>query len=261
MNSHATKLPAVFLGHGTPIYVIEPCHYTDAWVKLGESLPRPKAILMISAHWLTRKTCVTAMEQPQTIHDFGGFSRALFEQQYPAPGSPELARLVQEMMAPTPVILEEHEWGFDHGTWATLKYLYPKADIPVVQLSLDATLTGAQHYELAKKLRPLREQGILIVASGNVVHNLMLLNRSDKKGEDWAHRFNDYFKKHLLDNNHEPLLNPLTMGPEAKLSIPTPEHYWPALYILAQQEAGEEVRIVSDGIDTGSVSMLSFTTG
>lgn len=261
MNQPVTKLPAVFLGHGTPMYAIEPCHYTDAWVKLGKSLPRPKAILMISAHWLTRQTWVTAMEKPQTIHDFGGFPAELFAQQYPAPGSPNLAKLVQEVMAPTPVILEEHEWGLDHGAWAVLKYMYPEADIPVVQLSLDATLTDEQHYELAKKLRPLREQGILIVASGNVVHNLMLMNRSGGKGSDWAHRFNDYFKEHLLDNHHQPLIHPLDMGVDAKMSIPTPEHYWPALYILAQQEEGDAVEIVSDGIDMGSISMLSFTVG
>ena len=157
-----------------------------------------------------------------------------------------MAKLVQEVMAPTPVILEEHEWGLDHGAWAVLKYMYPEADIPVVQLSLDATLTDEQHYELAKKLRPLREQGILIVASGNVVHNLMLMNRSGGKGSDWAHRFNDYFKEHLLDNHHQPLIHPLDMGVDAKMSIPTPEHYWPALYILAQQEEGDAVEIAFD---------------
>ena len=255
------KLPAVFLGHGTPLYAIEPNHFTDAWSRFGRSIPKPRAVLMISAHWLTRGTWLTAMEQPQTIHDFGGFSQALFDQEYSAPGSPWLANLVKDVLAPVPVVLEEYEWGFDHGAWAVMKYVYPDADVPMIQLSLDARLSGAQHYELAKRLRTLREQGVLIVASGNVIHNLRVMNRGEHPGYDWAHRFNDFFKEKLLAQQHEPLFDPTIGSPDAQLSIPTPEHYWPALYILAQQEVGDEVKILSDGIDTASVSMLSFQLG
>ena len=252
-------MPVAFFGHGSPMYAIEPNRYTQAWSDFAASIPRPKAVLMISAHWVTRQVWVTAMDRPQTIHDFGGFPQALFEEVYPAPGSPDLAAQVRDLLLPTSVILEEQEWGLDHGAWAILKYMYPKADVPVVQLSLDARLSMREHYQLAKRLSGLREQGVLILGSGNVVHNLRTVDFSSSHEFPWAHRFNDYFKKYLLANRHDPLIDALDIGEDARLSIPTPEHYWPALYILGLQQEHEHVKIITDGIDLASISMLSFS--
>jgi 4,5-DOPA dioxygenase extradiol len=238
---------------------IEPNSYAKDWEALGRRLPRPRAVLMVSAHWMTRGTSVTAMSQPETIHDFGGFPRALFEVQYPAPGSPLLAQQVKDLLAPIPVHLEEFEWGLDHGSWAVLKFLFPNADVPIIQLSLDSGLTALQHYELAQKLKFLREDGVLIMASGNVVHNLRAVDFSSRVEYPWAIRFNEFFKEKLLGYQFNELIEPVHS--DAKISIPTPEHYWPALYILAQLEGREEIQIITDGIDIGSISMLSFQIG
>lgn len=256
-------MPALFLGHGSPMYAIEPNRYTEAWGKLGQEIKKPKAILVISAHWLTRGVWVTAMTKPPTIHDFGGFPQALFEQQYPAPGSPELAKRIQDLLAPvTNVTLEESEWGLDHGAWSLLKYLYPQADIPVVQMSLDATLTDQGHYELAKLLAPLRAEDVLILASGNVVHNLRTVDwRSDAPALPWATEFNDYFLEQLNARNDANLINWRDAEHGAKMSIPSPDHYWPILYTLGVTEKNEVSKIITNGIELGSISMLGFSIG
>jgi 4,5-DOPA dioxygenase extradiol len=257
MTSH--RQPAVFAGHGSPMYAIEPNRYTAAWSALGKSLKRPDAILVISAHWVTRGVWVTAMPKPKTIHDFGGFPQALFDIQYPAPGSPALADRVKELLN-VPVVLEENEWGIDHGAWSILKYMYPNADVPVVQLSLDGSLSAAEHYTLAKQLKPLRDENILILGSGNVVHNLRTIRWGDgSQPYPWAQEFNQFFVSEMKANHHETLIHWEKFGESAHLSIPTPEHYWPALYILALQEEGAQPNVLVDGMEMGSISMLSFS--
>lgn len=257
MTSH--RQPAVFAGHGSPMYAIEPNRFTAAWSALGKTFKRPDAILAISAHWVTRGVWVTAMSKPKTIHDFGGFPQALFDIQYPAPGSPALADRVQELLN-VPVVLEENEWGIDHGAWSVLKYLYPEADVPVVQLSLDGSKSAREHYGLAKQLRPLRDENILILSSGNVVHNLRTIHwQEDAQPYPWAKDFNDFFVSEIRANHHESLIDWERYGDAAHMSIPTPEHYWPALYTLALQEEGEQVKIYTDGIEMSSISMLGFS--
>lgn len=254
-------MPAVFIGHGNPMYAIKPNRYAQAWQKLSDQLPKPKAILVISAHWLTSQTWVTAMTEPATIHDFSGFPEALFSINYRAPGSPLLAHQVADLLSPTEVILEEFEWGLDHGAWAPLLHMYPKADVPIVQLSLDARLTSAKHYALAQQLRVLREEGVLIVGSGNVVHNLRVIDITQEKTYPWAESFNAYFRGHLLAHDHQALIHCQNFGKDHVLAVPTLEHYWPALYVLAQQADDEPVSIIVDGIDAASISMLSFAVG
>ena len=256
MSKH--RQPAVFIGHGSPMYALEPNRHTDAWAALGKRIHKPDAILVISAHWLTRGVWLTAMPQPKTIHDFGGFPEALFQIQYLAPGSPALAQRVQSLLKQA-VVLEEHEWGIDHGAWSVLRYLYPHADVPVVQLSLDGSLRAEEHYTLAKQLAPLRDDNILILGSGNIVHNLRLIDWGpDAVPLPWATEFNQFFKSQILAQQHLPLLDWQGAGDAARLSIPTPEHYWPALYPLALQDSGERVEIITNGIEMGSISMLSF---
>jgi 4,5-DOPA dioxygenase extradiol len=251
--------PVLFFGHGSPMYVLQPNRYTQAWSDLGERLRRPSSILVISAHWLTRGIWLTSSGSPQTIHDFGGFPQALFDIQYPAPGSPALANRVQELVRSSSVILEENEWGIDHGAWSVLKYIYPDADIPVVQFSLDASLDASGHYRLAKEIAPLRDEDVLIIASGNVVHNLSQLKRTeDAIPYPWAKSFNQFFAQHLLAKQHQPLLHWQDQGEAAQLAVPTPEHYWPALYPLAMQDQGEGAEIIVDGIEMGSMGMLSY---
>ena len=257
MTSH--RQPAVFAGHGSPMYALQPNRYTAAWTELGKSLKRPDAVLVISAHWVTRGVWVTAMAKPKTIHDFGGFPPALFEIQYPAPGSPAPADRITELLN-VPVVLEENEWGIDHGAWSVLKYLYPKADIPIVQLSLDGSKSAQEHYELAKQLRPLRDENILILSSGNVVHNLRTIDwHTDVEPAHWAKDFNAFFSSEMLANHHESLIHWEAYGDAAHLSIPTPEHYWPALYTLALQEEDEQANIYIDGIEMSSIGMLGFS--
>ena len=257
-----TRMPALFLGHGTPMNALDNNHSTQAWARVGRDYPRPQAILCISAHWFTRGTAVTAMAQPQTIHDFGGFPQALFDFQYPAAGSPALAARVRDLLAPVPVALDQ-EWGFDHGTWSVLAHLYPKADIPVVQLSMDGTQPPQFHYDLGTQLAPLRDEGVLMFASGNVIHNLGLLRRhanSRDRSHDWARRFNDYARTALQTRDDQALIDFASQGTDAQLSIPTPEHYLPLLYVLGAS-AGETLVIENDGFEMESISMLSVGTG
>jgi len=258
-----SRMPALFLGHGSPMNALEENRYTTAWRQAGDSLPRPRAIIAVSAHWYTTGTAVTAMAQPRTLHDFGGFPQALFDTRYPALGSPELAEQLVRQLAPIPVRLD-HEWGFDHGSWGVLIKMYPQADIPVVQLSIDSTKPPAWHYELGQKLAALRDEGVMIVASGNVVHNLRKV-RWDGGDEvyPWASSFEQFVRDNLAaegDAASHPLVN-FMQHPGAALSNPTPEHYLPLLYVLGSRQKGEAITIPVDGIEMGAISMLSVQVG
>jgi 4,5-DOPA dioxygenase extradiol len=255
-------MPAIFFGHGNPMNAIERNRYADAWREIGRAIPRPKAILSISAHWYLPGTRVTAMEQPRTIHDFGGFPRPLYEVQYPAPGDVALCRRVQELVAPGGVGLDQ-AWGLDHGTWSVLVHVYPQADVPVVQLSIDETQPAAYHYDLGRRLAPLREEGVLVMGSGNLVHNLHAYawGRHPVEPYDWALRFEERARACMSAANHEPLVAYETLGPDAMLSAPTPDHYLPLLYVLGTARADDTVTYPVDGIDGGSVSMLTVIVG
>ena len=255
-------LPAIFFGHGNPMNALLSNPYTAAWARIGKQTPRPKAILSISAHWFIPGTGLTISTAPKTIHDFGGFPRELYQVQYPAPGDPELARRVQKMLAPLPVVLDD-SWGLDHGTWSVLRHAYPAADIPVVQLSIDETRPAAYHFEIGRKLAALRAEGILIVGSGNLVHNLSAYAWGPhiRDPYDWAIRFETAAKQMMVAGEYQPLIEYGKLGQEALLSIPTPEHYLPLLYVLATTQAGESVTFPVDGIDGGSISMLSVQVG
>lgn len=256
-----SSMPALFLGHGSPMNAIEPGPATKAWKKLAAELPRPNAILCISAHWLTRGTHVTASLRPQTIHDFGGFPRALHEVQYPAPGAPALAQRIQQLLTPVSVLADQ-EWGLDHGTWSLLLHMYREADIPVVQLSLDVTLRNAQHYALAAHLQTLREEGVLILGSGNVVHNLQRLQSAAASTPPaWALDFEKSVEGAILKGDHQALIDYPRIGDAARLAVPTSEHYLPLLYVLAQQRSGEAVQIPFTGIEHGTISMLCAQVG
>jgi 4,5-DOPA dioxygenase extradiol len=248
--------PALFLGHGSPMQAIEPSRFTAAWQQLGRDLPRPRAIVAVSAHWYGRGTAVTAQARPRTIHDFYGFPPALYAQQYPAPGEPQLAARVAALLAPTAVRLDE-EWGLDHGSWSVLRYLYPRADIPVVQLSLDASLSGPEHYALARRLAPLRDEGVLVLGSGNVVHNLRMLQFGPAATPPaWALGFDAAVRAGVLAGRHAALAAYESLDAGAALSVPTPEHYLPLLYVLALARAGDSASIPIEGMDLGSISML-----
>jgi 4,5-DOPA dioxygenase extradiol len=248
--------PALFLGHGSPMLAIEPSRFTAAWQQLGRELPRPRAILAVSAHWYGRGTAVTVQPRPRTIHDFYGFPAALYALQYPAPGEPQLAARVAGLLAPTAVRLDE-EWGLDHGSWSVLRYLYPQADIPVIQLSIDASLSGPQHYALAQRLAPLRDEGVLVLGSGNVVHNLRMLQFDPAAGSPpWALSFNAAVRARVHSGQHAALAAYESLDAGAALSVPTPEHYLPLLYVLALARAGDAVSMPVDGMDLGSISML-----
>ena len=262
MMTHSARMPAVFFGHGSPMNTLEQNRYTEAWRQLGKSLPRPKAILAVSAHWTIRGTAVTAMPQPRTIHDFGGFPRELYEVQYPAPGDPVLAARVRELLAPLAVEADLSSWGLDHGTWSVLAHVYPQADVPVVQLSIDGTQPPSYHYKLARRLAPLRDEGVLIIGSGNVVHNLGRIQwAEDAPPWDWATRFNTRVRECLLARDHAALIDYAALGADARLSVPTPEHYLPLLYVIAQQAEGETVSLPIDGIELGSIGMLAVAVG
>ncbi len=256
-------MPAIFFGHGNPMNAIRSNAYTEGWAAIGKSIPRPKAILSVSAHWYFPDTAVTAMQKPRTIHDFGGFPRDLHMVQYPAPGSPELAERVRQLLAPLSVGLDEDQWGLDHGTWSVLCHVFPQADIPVVQLSIDETKPPSFHYELAKQLIPLRDEGVLIIGSGNLVHNLHAYawGKHEIEPFEWALRFEKHAREMLLSGNDHPLVNYEELGRDAQLSAPTPDHYLPLLYIIAQRRDGEVVTFPVQGFDGGSISMLTVQFG
>jgi len=260
-GSTGTKMPLLFVGHGSPMNAIEENEFVDKWRELGSSLPKPRAILCISAHWETKGTFVTAMDKPQTIHDFGGFPKALYEVQYPAPGSPELAKETKQIINKTEVGLD-NKWGLDHGCWSVLKNIYPEADIPVIQLSLDYYQTSQYHYDLGRELAPLRNEGILIVGSGNIVHNLGMVAwdklNADDFGFDWAIEAKEKMKKCILDGDHQLLIDYKLQGRAFNLSIPTPEHFLPLLYILGLKDENEKVSIFNDKTVAGSLAMTSL---
>ena len=253
------KMPMLFLGHGSPMNAITENAFTASWNQLGESLPMPSAILCISAHWETSGTFVTAMEKPKTIHDFYNFPQALYDMQYPAPGDPALA---SEITAINEHIHLDHEWGLDHGTWAVICHLYPNANIPTLQLSLDHSLSPNAHYELAKTLSSLRERGVLIIASGNIVHNLRRLDfQNPEGGHDWAEEARVSMRDMVLSHEHQKLIQFREQGEAFKLAIPTDEHYLPLLYTLALQEKSDEIAVFNDQSVLGSLSMTSFIIG
>lgn len=255
------RMPALFIGHGSPMNALERNRCTEAWRALGASLPKPKAVLCFSAHWLTRGLAVTAVERPRTIHDFGGFPQALFDVRYPAPGDPALSRRVQELLAPQAVALDQ-DWGLDHGAWSVLTHLFPEADVPVVQMSFDATQPAAFHYAVGEHLAALRDEGVLVLGTGNVVHNLRRMAfEPAAKAQPWAQRFED-FVRHAIDaRDHAALIGWPAQGADAALAVPTPEHYWPLLPILAMQGAEERAEVLLDGIEMGAISMLSVRIG
>lgn len=253
------KMPVLFLGHGSPMNAIEENEFVAGFRRVGKSLPRPRAVLCVSAHWETRGTFITAMEKPKTIHDFGGFPCALFEVQYPAPGSPELAQETKGLVRKTDVGLDQ-KWGLDHGAWSVIKHLYPEADVPVIEMSLDYYQSPQFHYDLARELKPLREKGVLIIGSGNMVHNLGLvawdkLNRL--YGYDWALEARSKMKGLILDGDHQSLINFRSLGKSFDLSIPTPEHYLPLLYALALKEDSDNITLFNDEPVAGSLTMTS----
>lgn len=255
-------LPAIFFGHGNPMNALLDNRYTEAWRQIGGKLIRPKAILSISAHWYVPETGVTISTSPRTIHDFGGFPRELYQVQYPAPGDPDLARRVQKMLVPLEVRLD-NSWGLDHGTWSVLRHVYPDADIPIVQLSIDETQPASFHFEIGRKLAPLRNEGVLIVGSGNLVHNLHTYawGRHMADPYDWAVHFETEAKQMMMSGEYKSLVDYERLGPEAMLSIPTPDHYLPMLYVIATRQQNESVTFPVEGVDGGSISMLSVQIG
>lgn len=254
------KMHVLFLGHGSPMNAIEENEFVQGFRLIGQQLPRPNAILCVSAHWETSGTHVTAMKAPRTIHDFGGFPRQLFDVQYPAAGSPELAKDLHDNIKNDLIALDD-KWGLDHGCWSVVKHLYPKADIPVVQMSLDYHKTPAQHYALAKQLSELREKGVLIIGSGNMVHNLSKVAWSKLNdsgfGYDWAIEASDKMKTFILDDNHKALIDYQSQGNAFKMSIPTPDHYLPLLYTLALKRNDDQVSLFNDKAVGGSLTMTS----
>lgn len=260
-----TKMPALFLGHGSPMNAIIDTEFSRGFQQLAKNLPRPTAILCISAHWQSQGSWLTAMPKPKTIHDFGGFPKALYAFDYPADGSPELATLTQQLLANRGLDagLDHSEWGLDHGTWSVLTHLYPQADVPVVQLSLDYFKTAQQHYDLAKQLNVLRNKGVLIIGSGNNVHNLGRIARSEEPffGWDWALEADEKMKQFIWAGDHQSLIDYDKQGEAFALSIPTPEHYLPLLYVLAQQDKSDKISIFNDKPSDGSIVMTSVAIG
>jgi 4,5-DOPA dioxygenase extradiol len=258
--STTEPMPVLFIGHGNPMNAIEENEFTKGWADTAKSLPRPNAILCVSAHWETDGTFVTAMEKPPTIHDFGGFPQALFDVQYPAPGSPELAKDVKSSIADVSVGLNS-DWGLDHGAWVVASRLYPKADIPIIQLSLNYGKSAQWHYDLAKELAFLRRKGVLIIGSGNVVHNLGVLNWKDDKPFDWAIEANETVKKLINTHDYQSLINYKSLGSAMQLAVPTPEHYLPLMYTLALQQDKEPITLFNDKTVMGSIAMTCLKIG
>ncbi|MFD2905279.1 4,5-DOPA-extradiol-dioxygenase [Sphingobacterium anhuiense] len=264
-NFEATeKFPVLFLGHGSPMNAIEENEFVDGFRNIGKTFQKPKAILVISAHWETRGTFVTAMDNPPTIHDFGGFPQALFDVQYPAPGSPELAQETKRIITKTDVLLDD-KWGLDHGAWSVVKHLYPDAEVPLIQMSIDYTQPASYHYELAQELASLRHKGVLIIGSGNMVHNLRMV-AWDKLNEagfawDWAQEAKEKMKNYILDGNHKALIDFRNQGKAFDLAIPTPEHYLPMIYSLALKDRQDDLLLFNDNSIGGSLAMTSFKIG
>ena len=258
----STRLPTIFFGHGNPMNALQDNDWSRGWAALGRRLPRPRAVLSVSAHWYVPATLLTAMARPRTIHDFGGFPRELFEVQYPAPGDLDLVRRVRELLQPLDVG-EDRSWGLDHGTWSVLRHVYPDADVPVVQLSIDESQPPAFHYGLGRLPRPLRDEGILLIGSGDVVHNLHAYawGRHPAEPFDWALRFEAKARELMLQGDHHALVDYEALGRDAELSIPTPDHYLPLLYVLGASDEGDAVTFPVEGMDGGSISMLSVQFG
>jgi len=252
-------MPALFIGHGNPMNAVEDTEFSRAWAEVARSMPKPKAVLCISAHWETEGTRVTAMDQPKTIHDFYGFPQALSEMRYPAPGSPDLARMAQQAARRSPIQLDS-EWGLDHGAWSVLCRMFPHADVPVVQLSLDQRKTPALHYELGRELRGLRKKGVLIIGSGNIVHNLREIAWEDS-AYDWALEFDDQIKELILSGDHQAIVDYSKLGRSARLAVPTLEHYLPLLYVLGAQDGVDTVKFFAEKVTLGSMSMRSMRLG
>jgi len=262
--NNTNNMPVLFLGHGSPMNAIEDNEFVQGFKNISKEIEKPTAILVISAHWETRGTYVTAMENPGTIHDFGGFPQALFDVQYPAPGSPELATAVKEIIKGKEVHLDD-KWGLDHGSWSVVKHMYPNADVPIIQMSIDYSMPASQHYALAKELATLRKKGVLIIGSGNNVHNLRMVSWKHLNtvgfAFDWAQEANEKMKEYILDRNHQPLIDFEKQGPAFQMAIPTPEHYLPMIYALALQEKNEDLHIFNDAAVAGALTMTSFKIG
>jgi 4,5-DOPA dioxygenase extradiol len=258
----AKPMPAIFFGHGNPMNALESNAWTQGWAAIGASIPRPKAVLAVSAHWYLPATLVTAMAAPRTIHDFGGFPQELSEVVYPAPGEPNVARRVQSLLAPVSTGLD-NKWGLDHGTWSVLCHVFAEADVPVLQLSIDETQPAEFHYEIGRRLAPLRDEGVLIMGSGNLVHNLHAYawGRHPVEPLAWAVRFEESARKIMLSGQHEPLINYEALGRDAQLSAPTPDHYLPLLYVLGLKRETDTVSFPVEGFDGGSISMLTVQIG
>lgn len=257
-----SRMPIVFFGHGSPMVALESSDTTRAWHDIALKIGRPKAILCVSAHWLTRGTAVTAMPRPRTIHDFGAFPQALFDVQYPAPGDPELAHRVRDLLAPMPVAIDQG-WGLDHGTWSVLVHAYPDADIPVVQLGMDVTKTPAEHWAVGQALRPLRDEGVLIMGTGNIVHNLPKMDWANPAAPPyhWAARFNGEMLEAVAADQPQRVIDFEQLGEDAALSVPTPDHFWPLLYVLGARHPGETARFKPDFIHHKSLGMTSILIG
>ena len=264
LGEEEEKMPVLFIGHGSPMNAIEDNEFSKRWHQMGKEIPTPKAVVVVSAHWLTKGTLVTAMPNPKTIHDFGGFPQALFDVQYPAPGSPELASEIQKLIT-NPAVELDHDWGLDHGTWSVVKHMYPDADIPVLQLSIDYYKPAAYHYELAKQLLSLRKKGVLIIGSGNMVHNLRMVAwdklNEPEYGFDWALEMNDIFKNKIANGFHKELIQYEKLNKSATLAIPSTDHYYPLLYILALQTDNDKVEFFNDKAVGGSLTMTSVKIG
>ncbi|HEY1293842.1 MAG TPA: 4,5-DOPA dioxygenase extradiol [Chloroflexota bacterium] len=255
------RMPAVFIGHGTPFNALHNNRFTEAWSAFGRQIPRPRAILAISAHWYVGATAATAMPKPPTVHDFYGFPPEMYEISYPAPGAPELVSTLQELVAPVWLQSDTGNWGLDHGTWSVLGHMFPEADIPVVQLSIDGRQPPAYHLELGKRLSPLRDQGVLVMGSGNIVHNLRLMDRSRPgEGPEWASRYDAMVQRYVSEGDDEALVG-YERQPDAELAVPTRDHYLPLLYSVGLRRNDDAAEVIVDGLDIGCVSMTSVKFG
>lgn len=262
MTTSSNRLPTLFLAHGSPMNVISDNEFTRRLTRLGNELPEPKAILIISAHWMTRGLFITAMERPRTIHDFRGFPQALYQIQYPAPGAPHLARDIQIQLQGLNVTLDESEWGLDHGSWSILRFIFPNAQIPVLQLSLDMSRSPEEHFSIGEQLRPLRSEGVLILASGNIVHNLQKIDwKEDAPPPHWAIDFDQWIKDQVLARRWQALVTEPLTKENGRLSIPTPDHYLPMLYVLGASDDNDSITSIFEGFQNSSISMRSIQLG